>query len=752
MEHEPTLVEGEPTGAGRKRASRMLAGRYRVLAMLGAGGMGSVYLALDTELGERVAVKMLRHDLGANAEMLERFRSEVRLARRVTHRNVARTFDIGEDGGDRFLTMEYVEGESLGERLKREGALPFASIVSITGGVAAGLAAAHGAGIVHRDLKPQNVMLAKDGRVVLTDFGIALASGERERVDQLVGTPAYMAPEQLLGAAIDARADLYALGIVLFRMATSRLPFPNEVDRIDARPPDPRELRPTLPGAFAEIVRRCLEPDPRKRYANAAEITRALAMLPSEVEDAPPTMPGSHSFVRGLELVDGRLIVVRPPKAPPALAAIATWLEGAVVEAISSNALLRTTRADDPHAEVAMEWSVGGSEERLTIALRLLGARDGRDFWTEEIEVAGDRVPSLPIEIAREVEGALAVDVPAGPDLPPLPPGCVAPFVRARTALSSYFGEAVGDATRLLAAALVEAPDHPVLLSAEAYAKARASFWASVPLVEARAAAERAIATAPGLPESHLALASVEWQASDPVAGLRALAAALALAPGHAVARHMLGQLLLEAGAPGDALLLLRNVVVRAPWLHRARIDVAQLFALRGLHERALAALDEVPTTSSAHVPALLFRARHAMWRHDRDSARRVLEGARNTNPGTVLGTLVELYDHALDGKPSHAVPPNPVTDAGHEAPARRLTVAQQFFAEMDALNGLWDSALEHLERAISLGLQDTFWLERCPLFDDLRGTRRFEALRSTARARSLEALGTLDDLRLPTR
>ncbi|MGH7281196.1 MAG: serine/threonine-protein kinase, partial [Polyangiaceae bacterium] len=154
-------------------ASERLAGRYELVSLLGEGGMGRVYLARDSELDEIVALKTLSSDVADMADAMDRFRREVKLARKVTHVNVARTYDIGEHEGLRFLTMEYIEGESLGDRIARSGALPFDLVMRVVRDVGAGLVAAHAAGVIHRDLKPDNVILAKDGRIVITDFGIA---------------------------------------------------------------------------------------------------------------------------------------------------------------------------------------------------------------------------------------------------------------------------------------------------------------------------------------------------------------------------------------------------------------------------------------------------------------------------------------------------------------------------------------------------------------------------------------------------
>jgi serine/threonine-protein kinase len=207
---------------------QVLAGRYELLGLVGTGGMGSVYRARDRELDEIVALKMLRRELVDAPGMLARFRQEVKLARKVTHRNVARTFDIGEHAGDKFLTMELVEGESLANLLHREKKLELARVIELVEAICSALSAAHAAEVVHRDLKPDNVLLAKDGRVVVTDFGIARAvtSDAQPTIGAPIGTPAYMAPEQLEGShPIDARADLYALGAMTYELLTGQQPW-----------------------------------------------------------------------------------------------------------------------------------------------------------------------------------------------------------------------------------------------------------------------------------------------------------------------------------------------------------------------------------------------------------------------------------------------------------------------------------------------------------------------------------------------
>jgi len=205
----------------------VLGERYEILGLIGMGGMGAVYRARDVVLSEIVALKLLRPVFAADGESLVQFCQEVRLARRVTHKNVARTYDLGEADGQRFLTMELVEGQTLGALLDGQK-LSIARTIEIAQSICEGVAAAHDAGVVHRDLKPENVAIAPDGRVVVMDFGIARHVGETsERAGFIVGTPEYMAPEQAQGAPdVDGRADQYAIGTMMFEMLTT-YPGPN---------------------------------------------------------------------------------------------------------------------------------------------------------------------------------------------------------------------------------------------------------------------------------------------------------------------------------------------------------------------------------------------------------------------------------------------------------------------------------------------------------------------------------------------
>lgn len=267
---------------GRFVPGTVLAGRYRIVAVLGRGGMGEVYRADDLTLGQPVALKFLPQVKSGDEEMLARLRAEVRIARRVSHPNVCRVYDVGEAEGVHFLCMEYVDGEDLASLLRRIGRLPTDKAAEVARGVCAGLAAAHEKGVLHRDLKPANVMLDSHGQVVLTDFGLAALADQVGGSDLRSGTPAYMSPEQLENKEVTARSDIYALGLLLYEIFTGKRAFEARTfaeaarSRREATPPNPSSLVKDLPATLDRVILRCLERDPANRPPSALAVAMAL--------------------------------------------------------------------------------------------------------------------------------------------------------------------------------------------------------------------------------------------------------------------------------------------------------------------------------------------------------------------------------------------------------------------------------------------------------------------------------------------
>jgi serine/threonine protein kinase/tetratricopeptide (TPR) repeat protein len=258
----------------------MLGERYEILKRLGEGGMGAVYKARDHELDRMVALKVIRPELAGHPDILRRFKQELILARQVTHKNVVRIFDLGTADGRKFITMDFIEGRDLKSILNERGKLPAVEAVPIAKQICRGLEAAHVEGVVHRDLKPQNIMLDDAGRVWLMDFGLArsMELAGLTRTGVLMGTPDYMSPEQARAEKVDARSDLFSLGIIFFEMLTGQLPFRADtlmaklLQRVQQRAVAVTEIDPTIPPGVSAVVSKCLEPDVTKRYQSIHEL------------------------------------------------------------------------------------------------------------------------------------------------------------------------------------------------------------------------------------------------------------------------------------------------------------------------------------------------------------------------------------------------------------------------------------------------------------------------------------------------
>ena len=268
-------------------AGETLGGRYRIERVLGRGGMGTVYLAADSELDEKIAIKTIRSDLvTADESAMERFRSEIRLARKVTSRNIVRTHDFGKVDDVYFVTMEYVEGMTLRALLDKRGRLDTDSTLAIARQLADALECAHEQGIIHRDLKPENLLVDSSGTLKVMDFGVARLAERTTTLTQagmVVGTPAYMAPEQLLAEEVDARSDIYSVGVILYECLTGRPPFEAKspisliAKVLNDTAVAPEAVKPDVPHAISELVMRLLAKDPKERPQSAKALNEGLA-------------------------------------------------------------------------------------------------------------------------------------------------------------------------------------------------------------------------------------------------------------------------------------------------------------------------------------------------------------------------------------------------------------------------------------------------------------------------------------------
>jgi serine/threonine-protein kinase len=711
-------------------AGKTLAGRYDVLELLGAGGMGAVYSAHDRELDEVVALKVIHTDLADRPEIVERFRREVKLARRVTHANIARTFELGSADGVMFCTMELVDGESLRERLVRERKLGVAEAIAIAIAVCEGLAAAHAAGIVHRDIKPDNVLLRTDGRIVLADFGIAaLTTGDGD----LSGTPAYMAPEQARGEPATPATDVYAVGVVLYEMVTGTRAFRGDLDSILEAKETVEHLVPQdAPPELARVIAHATEREAARRIASAAELARVLAAWarPSQVNTvvsrAAPESRELHTVVVVAPRADGvgeRLYV-------------AAGVHEELLRRLTHRPRLRVL----PRVEA-------GERDAATTVVELVA---GRELAVSIRGPGRDVTMRLPLEVGELASAADSIAVAVGAGLEREESSdasrqALELLLRARQlgqlSIANY-----PKAFELLERASQLAPDDPRIIAMLALACVRVGTFRlddqTSSLMRARQLVDAALRAAPGLAESHVAAAHLELHTGEaPVAAIhfrRAIACSRYIAEGH----EGLGRLLLEAGFLDVALPRLEDALAIAPNLSVVRWDIVRAWALEGRWDIADAMLAELIQT----VDRIVARVRFACWRGDRDTIDKLCRRFRG-QPSARLDPfyLESMYGVVLDN--DWPVRRDELVARARDSKItsrRGLALVAQLVAEVAGWAGDGPTSLAITRLAVDRGLYDLHWLDRCPVLAATRAEPGFLAVRAVVAQRADKILDAL--------
>lgn len=621
-----------------------LAGRYTLLELVGIGGMGMVYRAEDEQLGLPVAIKILRPELGSDAQWLARFKQELVLARQVSHPNVVRTHDLGNDGDLVFLSMDFIAGRALSELLAESGPLPARQAADIARQLAGALEAAHDAGVIHRDLKPSNVLIDAAGRAAISDFGVArsLIGSGLTATGSIVGTLDYLSPEQARGDEVDRRSDLYALGILLFEMLTGELPFAHgsqaEVlaQRLTGIPRDVRSSGVKVPAPLAAVVRRLLQKNPSKRYQSASEVVADLDRL----EVAP------RRFARKPAAFALGALALAALLALGWAAQKKGWLGGrgaATTSAISPKGMPTATAPQhtvallplaDQTGRADLAWVASGLPELLAPSLAegsallvLNGERVARTL--ESLKLAPGPLPALDAQrlaelldadrlvvgSVRSAGGRLRIDLTlVSADLPGAPARPLQ--AEAASAEISRLVESLGARLReqlaVPAAAATPISRTPAALAAYSEGVARLRRG------DSRAAAqvlERAVALDAGWSAAWVQLAHArEAEGKSDAARSAAKSAVESLGPGESrgafEAQALLSRL---AGHPEKAQEILSRLVARYPGDVEARIDLAEAYGDQGSLDRAVATLSTAVESAPHHPRAWYLLAKYSI-------------------------------------------------------------------------------------------------------------------------------------------
>ncbi len=777
-------LERRPEAAGSpdlKSSPELFAGRYALEALVGRGGMGHVYRARDVLVGDVVALKTLELGKEPGSDAIERFRREVRLARRIAHPHVARMHDLGEHAGQHYLTMEYVEGQDLRSLIAREGPLAPVRAARIALAVCEGLAAAHAAGVVHRDLKPANVLVEKDGRVVLTDFGIARALvDEAARTTQgTAGTPMYMAPEQLSSGEVDARADLYAVGLMLYEMLTAAMPFSGDSPmavafaRLRQPPPDPR-AKTAVPDTLAGLVLHCLAREPDERPAHALQLAQALRAWLEGPGEQMPTLPVAPALTpppgapweapTPVRSLSGTLTATREL----GLAILPLRFQGTqerehlgegltdgLIDVLSRTRGLRVSgsgatarfRNEREPRTVGRELGVGflvdgtvqASGSTARVSIRLVETAHGTQVWSGRFEDSSPDAFELQDRLGPRIAESLRLELRLALHRDTLPPEALALYQQSfRQGYTPNYAPDVP--LGWLEQCIELAPDfHPALALHAIFALRAWYVGGSTPQRNwetlARDSVARLEQRAPQLAETHLARGMLASQEGDWRKAVLASRASLEAAPTFPLAMQFLGSLQCEAGRADEGLVHLRRAYELDSRLGFSLFEFARCSALRGRMEDYRQASERLATFGTYRVPWLMLRLRVCAWTGDLEGVRQVQRALEDESLGPAR--MGVRYAAAVLGEMDALATLVPLEEfLSRPLSPRFASFLRQLTAEMLCLTGHPEKALEYFLRAAETALIDLEWADRCPALAPLRALPGFTEGRRKVRTR----------------
>jgi serine/threonine protein kinase/tetratricopeptide (TPR) repeat protein len=739
-------------------------GRYRIVAKLGEGGMGEVWKAHDTRLDRVVAIKMLRRggpSAPARDDGRERFRREALALSRLSHDGIATVFDFESEGDHDFLVMEFVPGGTLESRL-REGPLAFAQIVPLGITAADALEHAHRHGVLHRDLKPGNVALTLEGRPKILDFGIArLVSGDAvtgrlTQAGTIMGSLAYMAPEQLMGEHEDPRTDVYALGVILFELATGQRPFPQERPQalmfaiVNTPAPSVRTFRPEATIDFGRLVASCLEKDPRRRPASAASVAEALRGLSagqgpasSAVDREAPTGIESSGVIRTIAVLPFRNV-----SQDPAQEYFADGMTEAVIADLSRIKSLRVISrtsamkykgtslslpeiARQLNVEAILEGSAHLVGDRVRLTVQLIAANTDETRWAERYDRQLEHVLDLQSQLAERVAREIAVQLTPAEATQLAHRHVVNPeahleYLKGRHSAWGGSPEGVALGLRYAKRALELDPDFAAAWSALADCHIIRGTRGMAPggeaAREALKAARRALELDPSLADAHVSIGVVQMHTGDLAGSVRSLRHAIELNPALALAHNMLARALSSYGRHEEALAAAQTSVSLDPLAVMLHTILGDAYYFARQYEKALLsyrmAIELDPRFASAHTD--LARALEALGRFD--EARAACERGQRLSGGIAGPSFALAHLEAA---------------AGNIAEARRI-LAELTAARTERIVSAWgigavhaslgdiDEAYRWLDVAVQEKASGLLLLRVHPRLDPIRSDARY--------------------------
>jgi serine/threonine-protein kinase len=718
--------------------------------------MGEVWKAHDDNLDRDVAIKMLHQGTLGNATTRERFRREALVLSRLSHPGVATIYDFDTRNGCEFLVMEYVTGGTLESRLEA-GPLPLHDVLTLGTAIADALDNAHRHGFLHRDLKPGNVALTAEGQPKLLDFGIALllssdrAAGRMTAAGTIVGSLPYMAPEQLRGDAGDARADVYALGAMLFEMTTGRRPF--IMDRAEAlmfaivssAPPSVLSLRPDAPDALDRLIAACLRKEPEQRPDSGAQVSQALRGIRAGVPTASLPLP-ARNVIRSIAVLP-----LRNVSRDPAQEYFADGLTESLISdlarvkalrVISRTSVMRYKGVDKSLPDIAHELNVDAVLEgsallvgsRVRVSVQLVSARTDETLWAERYDRDLEDVLGMQSELAERVAREIAIQVTPTEaiklaDRVPVNPEAHLEFLKSRHSFNAGSPSALEVALRHARRALELDPTSAAAWTVVADVNIFRAIRGMAPPAEAAAAAtaaaNKALALDPTLADAHVSIGTILSHTGDVAGGLRALQTAVALNPGHAGAHNLLARALYSYERHEEALAATNKSVKLDPMSMMIYTGAGDAYYFAREYEKSVfhfrMAIELDPRFDGAHTG--LARSLESLGRFD--EARAEYEEGRRMSGGVAGPSFGLAHLEAASGNEQEA---RRILAELTEARATRV-VSAWGLAVLHASLGDVEDAFRWLEVAIRERSSGLILLRAHPRLDAIRGDSRYGEL-----------------------
>jgi serine/threonine protein kinase/Flp pilus assembly protein TadD len=737
------------------------AGRYQIIEELGKGGMGKVYKVLDKEIKEKIALKLLNTEISTDKETIDRFRNELKFARKISHKNVCRMYDLSKEEGTHYITMEYVPGEDLKSMIRMVGQLSAGKTTSIARQICEGLVEAHRLGVVHRDLKPQNIMIDREGNARIMDFGIARSLKTKGITDTglMIGTPEYMSPEQVEGKEIDQRSDIYSLGIIIYEMVTGRVPFEGNTPLSIAMkhkteaPRDPKEFNAQIPEDLKHLILRCMEKAKEERYQRIEEALSELSAIEKDIpttdraipEKKPETEKGIWKYsIAVLPFAD-----LSPVKDQEYFcdgmtdAIIGKLSQFEKLKVISRTSIMRYKEAVKDIKEIGeelgvatiLEGTIQKENNRIRVRAQLINVEDGFHLWTETYDRKLESVFDMQDEISQAIVSKLKIKL-VGEEKVMLKKRYTENveaynlYLKGRHLWNKRTEQGLKKAIEYFEQALRLDPDYALAYAGLGDAYNMLGGYIFLPPKEAfskaKSAAKKALEIDETLTEAHASLAlAMEYYDYDWSGAEQEYKRAIELNPNYASAHQWYGTLLRDTGRFDEGLVEIKKAKELDPLSLPINADLAEFFYFVRQYDKAIEqcqkALEIDSTFHWAHAKLAAAYLQESLF----EEAIAAFQKAVTLSDGSseYLAGLAHAYAVA-----EHRDKALKILEEFHEQSRQGCVLSYQMALIYTGL-GDKDQALEWLEKAYEERSPLLAYLKEDPLFDSLRSEQKFTAL-----------------------